>query len=77
MVQIDMVISGEIWGIHINEDSSKEGCNVLDNEIWANGDREEIRESLKMSFRYLVANERQHLIPGVVDRIMKVVGMRV
>ena len=48
MVQIDMVISGEIWGIHINEDSSKEGCNVLDNEIWANGDREEIRESLKM-----------------------------
>ena len=77
MIQVDISISGEIWGLHLNEDSSKEGCNFLDNEIWANGTKDEIRESLKLSFSYIVEDENRHLIPGIVDRIIKVMGMRI
>lgn len=76
MIRIDMSIRGDIWSIHLNEDSSKEGCNYLDNEIWANGDREEIRSSLERSMKMAASEENERLVPGVVERIMKCVGMR-
>lgn len=71
-----MSIKGDIWSVHINEDSSKEGCNILDNEIWANGDREEIRRSLELSMGHVASEGSEHLVKGVVERIMKCVGMR-
>ena len=76
MLKIDMSINGDVWSIHLNEDSSKKGCNFLDNEIWANGTKEEMRETLKQVFSDIVIQDNQHLITGVVDRIIKCVGMR-
>ena len=76
MVRIDMSIRGDIWSIHLNEDISKEGCNYLDNEIWANGTKEELRNSLERSFNDVSAEDRKHLVGGIVDRIIKCVGMR-
>ena len=76
MVRIDMSINGDVWSIHLNEDSAKEGGNFLDNEIWANGTKEEMRETLKQVFSDIVIQDNQHLITGVVDRIIKCVGMR-
>lgn len=76
MVRIDMSINGDVWSIHLNEDSAKEGCNFLDNEIWANGTREELRSSLERSLGFAVSEESLHLVKGIVDRVMKCVGMR-
>lgn len=76
MTRIDMSIRGDIWSIHLNEDSSKEGCNYLDNEIWANGTKAEMRSSLEKSLGVVVSEENEHLVKGIVDRIIKCVGMR-
>lgn len=76
MVRIDMSINGDVWSIHLNEDSAKEGCNFLDNEIWANGTKAEMRSSLERSLGVVVGEENEHLVAGIVDRIIKCVGMR-
>ena len=76
MVRIDMSINGDVWSIHLNEDSSKKGCNILDNEIWVNGTKDEMRQALEKEFSFIVSPENEHLITGIVDRIIKCVGMR-
>lgn len=77
MIRIDLAISGEIWSIRLNEDSSKQGCNFLNNEIWANGTRTEMRETVEKSLRAVVRPENEHLVAGITERIMKCVGMSI
>ena len=77
MLRIDLAISGKIWSIRLNEDSSKQGCNFLNNEIWANGTRAELREIVEKSLRAVVRPENEHLVTGITERIMKCVGMSI
>lgn len=77
MLRIDMSINGDVWSIRLNEDSSKKGCNFLNNEIWANGTKAEMRETVEKSLRAVVRPENEHLVTGITERIMKCVGMSI
>lgn len=80
MATLSLVIGDEVWTININVDSSKSGCNFLSNEIWANGDRVEIRHTLLSSIKIAKAISRsdKDLVETirVVDDIMRIVGLR-
>lgn len=80
MATLSLVIGDDVWTININVDSSKSGCNFLSNEIWANGDRVEIRHTLLSSIKIAKAVSRsdKDLVETirVVDDIMQIVGLR-
>lgn len=46
MLYTNILIKGQVWAVHINNDSTKLGCNYLDREIWVNGAVEEIKKNL-------------------------------
>lgn len=74
MVRIDIVIGEYIYAVHINEDSTKCGCDIFNKEIWANGDRSEIKEQLTRSISFASGKKE---VQRVVDPIMSVIGMRI
>lgn len=80
MATLSLVIGEDIWTVNINVDSSKSGCNYFSNEIWANGDRVEIRHTLLSSIKIAKAVSRsdKDLVETirVVDDIMRIVGLR-
>ena len=83
MLRVDLTIKGEIWSVHINEDSSKLGTNYLDNEIWVNGDRELIERNLRRFLMIAVDCEyvddpepSNDEIENIVIKIMNAYGMK-
>lgn len=46
MLKTHLIINGQVWQVHLNEDSSKLGCDILKREIWADGTKDEIRVNL-------------------------------
>lgn len=83
MLYTNIIIKSEIWMIHINEDGSKKGTDILKREIWVDGSREEIEENL---YRYLIiACDYEYGVensPGkgeieyIRDKIMMAFGLR-
>lgn len=83
MLRVDITIKGEIWSIHINEDSSKLGTNYLDCEIWVNGERELIERNLRrflmiaVDCEYVDEQEPSNdEIEIIVMKIMNAYGMK-
>ena len=83
MLRVDLTIKGEIWSVHINEDSSKLGTNYLDNEIWVNGDRDLIERNLRRFLMIAVDCEyvddpepSNDEIENIVIKIMNAYGMK-
>lgn len=83
MLRVDLTIKGEIWSVHINEDSSKLGTNYLDNEIWVNGDRDLIERNLRRFLMIAVDCEyvddpepSNDKIEIIVIKIMNAYGMK-
>lgn len=83
MLRAHLIINGQVWQVHLNEDSSKLGCDILKREIWADGTKDEIRENLTRfltiasDYEYGVANA-----PGIdeveyiSEKIMMAFGIR-
>ena len=83
MLRVDLTIKGEIWSVHINEDSSKLGTNYLDNDIWVNGDRDLIERNLRRFLMIAVDCEyvddpepSNDKIEIIVIKIMNAYGMK-
>ena len=83
MLRVDLTIKGEIWSVHINEDSSKLGTNYLDSEIWVNGDRDLIERNLRRFLMIAVDCEyvddpepSNDEIEIIVIKIMNAYGMK-
>ena len=46
MLRTHLIINGQVWQVHLNEDSSKLGCDILKREIWTDGTKDEISVNL-------------------------------
>ena len=83
MLRVDLNIKGQIWNVHINEDSFKLGTNYLDNEIWVNGERELIERNLRRFLMIAVDCEYVDVpepsndeIEVIVQKIMSAYGLK-
>lgn len=83
MLRVDLNINGQIWNVHINEDSSKLGTNYLDNEIWVNGERDLIERNLRRFM--MIAVDCEYVddpepsnddIEIIVQKIMSAYGLK-
>ena len=80
---VEVRIGESIWTIHINEDRLQRGCNFLANEIWVNGEWNEVGADLSkylMMARRIEYGERWREsgdIIEVVNRIMRVTRLEI
>ena len=63
MLNVHVIIKGQVWQVHINEDSSKLGCDLLKREIWVNGETDLVESNLyrfmQVAVDYEYANNEQ------------------
>jgi len=63
MLKVHVIIKGQVWQVHINEDSSKLGCDILKREIWVNGEIDTVESNLyrfmQVAVDYEYANNNQ------------------